>query len=66
MTIKFFNNPEKLWKLVSLMLDGAGVTLSIFFLTLLFSLPLGMIVALLLISFVPQISLLLPQLTGSL
>ena len=46
MTIKFFNNPEKLWKLVSLMIDGAGTTLSIFFLTLLFSVPLGMLVAL--------------------
>ena len=46
MAIKFFNNPEKLWKLVRLMLDGAGTTLSIFFLTLLFSVPLGMLVAL--------------------
>ncbi len=31
MTIKFFNDPERLWKLFTLMLDGAGVTLSIFF-----------------------------------
>ena len=45
MVIKFFNNPEKLWKLVGLMLEGAGTTLSIFFLTLLFSVPLGMLVA---------------------
>ena len=45
MTIKFFNNPEKLWKLVGLMIDGAGTTLSIFFLTLLLSVPLGMLVA---------------------
>lgn len=45
MSIKFFNDPERLWKLVRLMLDGAGVTLSIFFLTLLFSVPLGMLVA---------------------
>ena len=45
MTIKFFNNPEKLWKLVSLMIEGAGTTLSIFFLTLLLSVPLGMLVA---------------------
>lgn len=45
MTIKFFNNPEKLWKLVNLMIEGAGTTLSIFFLTLLFSVPLGMLVA---------------------
>ena len=46
MTIKFFNNPEKLWKLVTLMIDGAGTTLSIFFLTLLLAMPLGMLVAL--------------------
>ncbi len=45
MTIKFFNNSEKLLKLVSLMLGGAGTTLSIFFLTLLLSVPLGMLVA---------------------
>jgi len=45
MTIKFFNNPEKLWKLIGLMVEGAGTTLSIFFLTLLFSVPLGMLVA---------------------
>ena len=45
MAIKFFNDPQRLWKLVLLMLDGAGVTLSIFFLTLLFSVPLGMLVA---------------------
>lgn len=45
MTVKFFNNPEKLWKLVGLMVEGAGTTLSIFFLTLLLSVPLGMLVA---------------------
>ena len=45
MTIKFFNDPERLWKLFTLMLDGAGVTLSIFFLTLVFAVPLGMLVA---------------------
>ena len=45
MTIKFFNNPEKLGKLIGLMLEGAGTTLSIFFLTLLLSVPLGMLVA---------------------
>lgn len=45
MTIKFFNNPERLGKLVALMLDGTGVTLAIFFLTLVLSLPLGMLVA---------------------
>ena len=37
----------KLTTMISLMLDGMGGTCSIFFLTLLFSLPLGMIVALL-------------------
>ena len=45
MTTKFFNDPERLGKLVLLMLDGAGVTLSIFFLTLLFSMPLGILAA---------------------
>lgn len=45
MAIKFFNDPERLWKLTRLLIDGAGVTLSIFFLTLLFSVPLGMLVA---------------------
>ena len=45
MTIKFFNNPEKLWKLITLMIEGAGTTLSIFALTLLLSVPLGMLVA---------------------
>ncbi len=45
MTIKFFNDPDRLWNLTRLLLEGAGVTLSIFFLTLLFSVPLGMLVA---------------------
>ncbi len=45
MTIKFFNDPQRLWNLVLLMLDGAGVTLSIFVLTLVFAVPLGMLVA---------------------
>lgn len=45
MTMKFFNDPQRLWNLVLLMLDGTGVTLSIFFLTLLLSVPLGMLVA---------------------
>ena len=45
MTMKFFNDPERLGKLIGMMLDGAGVTLSIFFLTLLFSVPLGMLAA---------------------
>lgn len=45
MTIKFFNDPARLWNLTQILLNGAGVTLSIFFLTLLFSVPLGMLVA---------------------
>lgn len=45
MTLKFFNNPERLMKLISLLIDGAGVTLQIFFLTLLFAMPLGLLVA---------------------
>lgn len=45
MVIKFFNDPERLMKLLEIMLDGAWVTVKIFFLTLLFSLPLGMLVA---------------------
>lgn len=45
MTIKFFSDPQRLWNLTVLMLQGAQVTLSIFFLTLLFSIPLGMLVA---------------------
>ena len=45
MAIKFFNNPSKLWNLAELLLEGAGVTLSIFFLTLLFAVPLGVLFA---------------------
>lgn len=45
MIVKFFNDPSRLWNLFLLLLDGAGVTLSIFFLTLFFSLPLGMLFA---------------------
>ena len=45
MAIKFFNNPSKLWNLTELLLKGAGVTLSIFFLTLLFAVPLGVLFA---------------------
>ena len=45
MAIKFFNNPSKLWNLTELLLQGAGVTLSIFFLTLLFAVPLGVLFA---------------------
>lgn len=45
MAIKFFNDPSKLWNLTELLLEGAGVTLSIFFLTLLFAVPLGVLFA---------------------
>ena len=45
MVIKFFNNPEKLQSLILLLLEGLGVTGKIFFLTLLFSVPLGVLVA---------------------
>ena len=45
MTIKFFNDPQKLWNLTLLLMEGAKVTLSIFFWTLLLSIPLGMLVA---------------------
>lgn len=45
MAIKFFNDPSKLWNLTELLLEGAGVTLGIFFLTLLFAVPLGVLFA---------------------
>jgi len=45
--MRYFNNPEALLKLVLAMQDGFANTLTIFFLTLIFSIPLGMIVALL-------------------
>ena len=45
MAIKFFNDPSKLWNLTELLLEGAGVTLNIFFLTLLFAVPLGVLFA---------------------
>ena len=45
MSIKFFNDPARLWTLIKLMLGGMETTLSIFFLTLLFAIPLGMLVA---------------------
>lgn len=46
MTIKYFNDPQALGKLLSILSSGIGTTLSIFFLTLLFSVPLGMLVCL--------------------
>lgn len=44
--MKYLNDGEALWKLVLLLLDGMGSTLQIFFFTLLFSLPLGLVIAL--------------------
>lgn len=45
--MRYFNNPEALLKLISSMQDGMINTLAIFFLTLVFSIPLGMFIALL-------------------
>ena len=46
MAIKFFNNTENMLRLLRLMLEGVGTTCNLFILTLVFSLPLGMLVAL--------------------
>jgi polar amino acid transport system permease protein len=45
MLIKFFNDPDKLMNMTGILLGGVGTTVSIFFLTLLLSIPLGMLVA---------------------
>lgn len=45
--MRYFNNPEAFFKLILSMQDGFVNTLSIFFLTLIFSIPLGMVIALL-------------------
>jgi polar amino acid transport system permease protein len=45
MVIKFFNDPVKLQNLIRLLMQGVGVTGKVFFLTLIFSLPLGLAVA---------------------
>lgn len=45
--MRYFNNPEALLRLVSSMQEGFAITLTIFFATLLFSIPLGMVIALL-------------------
>ena len=45
--MRYFNNPEAMLKLIASMQDGFTATLTIFFLTLVFSIPLGMILALL-------------------
>ena len=46
MLIKFFNDPDKLMNMTGILLGGVGTTVSIFALTLLLSIPLGMLVAL--------------------
>ncbi len=43
--MKYLNNPDALWKLLLLLVDGMGATVQIFFFTLLFSLPLGLLIA---------------------
>ena len=45
--MRYFNNPEAMLKLISSMQGGFANTLTIFFLTLVFSIPLGMVLALL-------------------
>ena len=45
--MRYFNNPQAMMKLISSMQDGFCATLTIFFATLIFSIPLGMVVALL-------------------
>ncbi len=46
MLIKFFNDPARILKLISLLMSGVGMTLAIFALTLSLSLPLGNLTAL--------------------
>ena len=46
MSIKYFNDPARLWGLTKIMLGGVQVTLGIFVLTLILSIPLGTLVAL--------------------
>ena len=45
--MKYFNNPQAFMKLIASMQGGFANTLTIFFATLVFSIPLGMIIALL-------------------
>ena len=45
--MRYFNNPQAMLKLIDSMQDGFAATLTIFFATLVFSIPLGMVVALL-------------------
>lgn len=46
MTIKYFSDPQALMRLLEALLQGTGVTMQIFALTLLFSVPLGIAMAL--------------------
>ena len=43
--MKYFNNPAKMWNLIQILLQGLSVTVRIFALTLILSIPLGMLVA---------------------
>ena len=45
--MRYFNNPEAMLRLILAMQDGFAATLTIFFATLIFSIPLGMVLALL-------------------
>ncbi len=45
MAIKFFNDPERMMKLLQILLQGTGVTVQLFLQTLLFSIPLGILVS---------------------
>ena len=45
--MRYFNHPEALLRLIGTLSDGFGNTLVVFFATLVFSIPLGMLVALL-------------------
>lgn len=44
--MQYFNDPERLVKLLTQLATGFGTTLSIFAMTLVISLPLGLVVAL--------------------
>ncbi len=44
--MRYFNNPDAMLKLITSMSSGFANTLTIFFLTLVFSIPLGMVLAL--------------------
>ena len=46
MLIKYFNDPDKLMGMTGILLSGVGTTVSIFALTLVLAIPVGMLVAL--------------------